>query len=388
MKCAYNEESLHRLETIKEAKRWAKSTLISKDQLTAISEEYKVTLYHPNLMIRLLLFVATALGLSGITGLFGAILFSQSSRNFICAVCVLYGAGTIAVLEKGLLSNNHFKSGVTEAMLYYACGFLIGGIGGLANFDLVALTTWACVVVFSLAAIRYLDLLLTAAATLSFAYALFYHLYDAGGVVQQLIPFFFIIVFAMAFLLFRRLRRNKDLLTWTNNLIVAESLSLFLAYCGGNYFVVRELSVNMMGLQIEAGEDIPFDYIFYTLTAFMPVALLYFGLKRKDVVLIRVSLFVFAFSALTFKYYFSLGAPEITLTLAGILIFGIALMLTIYLKKMRNGFIRENLLSEKWASTNAQAFVISQTLGGNQAEPTQDMPGGGKFGGGGSTENF
>jgi hypothetical protein len=277
---------------------------------------------------------------------------------------------------------------VTEAILYHGCGFLIGGIAGFADFDWPALTTWTCVFVFSFAAIRYLDLLTTAAAIFSFAYALFYHLYELGGVAQQLIPFSFIIVFAVSFLMFRKLRRKKELLAWTNNLIVAEYLSLLLAYCGGNYFVVRELSVNLMNLQIEEGGDIPFAFLFYALTLVMPVLYVYLGIKTKDVILIRVSLFVFAFSAFTFKYYFSLGAPEITLTLAGLVVFAMTLMLTNYLKTMRGGFTRENLLSEKWAATSAQAFVISQTLGGNQAASTADMPGGGKFGGGGATEDF
>lgn len=388
MKCAYNEDALRRLEVIKEAKRWAKSTLISRDQFAAIGEEYKVSLYHPNLMIRLLLFMATALGLSGVTGLFGTILFSEASRIFICLACVLYGAGTIVALEKMFLKNNHFKSGVTEAILYYASGFLIGGIAGLADFDLVALTTWTCIVVFSFAAVRYLDLLSTAAAIFSFAYALFYHLYEVGGIAQRLIPFVFIIVFSSSFLMCQKLRKKKNLLVWTNNLIVAECLSLLLAYCGGNYFVVRELSLNLLGLQIEEGGDIPFAYLFYTLTVLIPWLYLYFGIKKRDIILIRVSLFVFAFSAFTFKYYFSLGAPEIALTLTGIIVFVIALMLMNYLKKVRKGFTRENLLSEKWAAANVQAFVVSQTLGGNQASATQDMPGGGKFGGGGSTEDF
>lgn len=388
MNCAYNKDSIYRLEVIKEAKRWAKSTFISKDQLAAINEEYKVSLYHPNLMIRLLLFVATALGLSGITGLFGAVLFSDASREVICVVCILYGAGTIVALEKMFLKNNHFKSGVTEAILYYACGFLIGGIAGLADFDLIALTTWTCVFVFSFVAIRYLDLLTTVAAVLSFAYALFYHLYEIGGAARQLIPFAFIIVFTAGFLLFRKWRRRKDLMILTSNLIVAESLSLLLTYCGGNYFVVRELSVNLMSLQLEEGGDIPFAYFFYALTVVIPCLYLYFGIKKKDIILIRVSLFVFAFSAFTFKYYFSLGSPEITLTLAGITVFAAALALMNYLKKMRNGFIRENLLSEKWGATNVQAFIISQTLGGNQHAPAQDVPGGGEFGGGGSTESF
>jgi uncharacterized membrane protein YgcG len=61
-----------------------------------------------------------------------------------------------------------------------------------------------------------------------------------------------------------------------------------------------------------------------------------------------------------------------------------------YLKTMRGGFTRENHLAEKWANLNLQAFVISQTLGGNQpgAGSQIETGGGGKFGGGGSTDSF
>lgn len=72
------------------------------------------------------------------------------------------------------------------------------------------------------------------------------------------------------------------------------------------------------------------------------------------------------------------------------MLFGIALLLFNYLKTMRGGFTRENHLAEKWANLNLQAFVISQTLGGNQpgAGSQIETGGGGKFGGGGSTDSF
>ncbi len=388
MKCAYNKDSLYKLEVIKETKRWAKSALISKEQMAAISEVYKVAFYHPNLMIRLLLFVASVIALSGAGGFLGA-LFSGAGKTFLSFAAIIYGIMSFVVLEKAFLKNNHFKSGVTEAVMYQACGFIIGGVSGLSDFTNVAAIVWTCVAVFSFTAIRYLDLITTVAAILSFAYALFYHLYNLGGIMQQLIPFAFIFVFALAFLYARALKQKKEIYVWTNNLIVAESLFLLLVYCGGNYFVVRELSVNLMNMQVEQENDIPFAMLFYLLTILIPCVYLYFGINKKDIVLIRVSLFVFVFAAFTFKYYFSFGAPEVTLTIAGIIVFALAMVLMNYLKEIRKGFTRENLLSEKWASTNVQAFVISQTLGGNQATSSaSDTPGGGEFGGGGSSESF
>jgi hypothetical protein len=100
-----------------------------------------------------------------------------------------------------------------------------------------------------------------------------------------------------------------------------------------------------------------------------------------------VSLLVVAFSVFTFKYYFSLGHPEITLTAAGAILTGITLLIMNYLKTIRHGFTRENLLEEKWGSMNVQGILISQTMGGNTIADTFKGEGGG-FGGGGATGEY
>src|SRR5258706_16470430 len=107
--------------------------------------------------------------------------------------------------------------------MYQACGFIIGGVSGLSDVTNVAAIVWTCVAVFYFTAIRYLDLITTVAAILSFAYALFYHLYNLGGIMQQLIPFAFIFVFALAFLYARALKQIKEIYVLTNNLIVPRS---------------------------------------------------------------------------------------------------------------------------------------------------------------------
>jgi uncharacterized membrane protein YgcG len=176
---------------------------------------------------------------------------------------------------------------------------------------------------------------------------------------------------------------------WMNCLILAESICLLFIYAAGNYFVIRELSVNMMYMELEPGQDIPFAFIFYFLTVCVPIAYLYFAIKNKDAVLLRVSLLVLAFSVFTFKYYFSLGHPEITLTLAGAVLLIISYFFFQYLKVPKNGFTRENIMSDKWNNMNAEAFIMSQTLGGNKAIEDDSMKfGGGSFGGGGSGGNF
>jgi len=387
MTSAYNPINIYNLTVLKAAKNWCKHGFIEKDQLGAIRQTYAVPLYHPNSLIRILLFVATLFALSGATGFF-TLIVADSGRIFISLACIVYGLASFYAVEKFFIAKNHYKSGVTEAIIYHSCGFVIGGLGGISDFN-THILLWSCLVIFSFAAFRYLDLVCTVCAIGSLAGILFFEFYSLDGIFKQIIPFVFMLGFAPVYFISKKLSQRVDLKLWRNNLLILEVVSLLLIYVGGNYLVVRELSVELMGLAIEEGADIPFAFIFYTTTVLFPVIYLFFGIKNKDIILLRVSLILIAFSAFTFKYYFSLGHPEITLTAAGIILIVTAISVMHYLKKMRNGFTRENLLTERWGNMNAEAFLISQTMGGNQTSLNKsDLPGGGQFGGGGSTNDF
>ncbi len=121
------------------------------------------------------------------------------------------------------------------------------------------------------AAFRYLDLITTVAATGSLAGILFYNCFEAGGIFKQVIPFVFIFSFSVIYFLVRKLKSQNDLKIWGNNFLVLEIICLLLIYASGNYLVVRELSVNLMDLHLEEGEDIPFAFLFYLLTVAVPI---------------------------------------------------------------------------------------------------------------------
>ena len=388
MRSAYNEVWLYNLEVVKETKGWLKAKLIDEPEFKTISENYTTSFYHPNFVIRLLIFIATLIGLSGATGVL-ALIILDTNEMVISIGCLFYGIGSFVILDKTIIQNNkHYKSGLTEALMYHACGFTIGGFAGLFDFEILPLLAIS-LVTLSFAAYRYLDLLTTVASFFTLAYLLFHLFFDWGGIFQQIIPFMFILIFIPIYLLIKKWKSTERLSIWNNNFIIIESLSLLMIYLAGNYLVVRELSVNMIGLSLEIGEDIPYAFLFYTLTVLIPVAYLYVGIVNKDIVILRTSLLVLAFSVFTFKYYYGFDHPEIILTISGIILLAIALLLFNYLKVIRNGFTRENLISEKWTNMNAEAFVISQTLGGNQVKVDGSFQGkGGSFGGGGSSGSF
>lgn len=388
MKTAYNTEWLYNLAVNKETRRWFKEGFITEAQVLIIREAYPSGFYHPNFIIRILLFVAALLALSGVTGLLG-LMVADFDEDVIWVACILYGLISFIMLEKIFINNNkHFKSGVNEALLYHACGFTIGGMAALMNGD-SRVIFFCCLVVFSFSAIRYLDLVTTLAAFVSLAGWIFYEFYNAGGVYQQIIPFIFIVAFTPIYFVTKILKSKDRYTLWNNNLILVEALSLLLIYAAGNYLVVRELSESLMDLYIEEGNDMPFAFVFYALTVIIPIGYLFFGIKNKDVVLLRVSLVAFAFSVFTFKYYYGFGHPEFSLTIAGAIIIALTMWLLNYLKTVRNGYTREQLLAEKWGNMNLQAIIISQTMGGNQVTIDEQFKGqGGEFGGGGASGNY
>jgi hypothetical protein len=388
MKSAYNHTWLYNLAVIKETKRWWKHNFIERLQLDEIHKQYAVPFYHPNFIIRILLFVAALLALSGITGLLG-LMVSDFDDSVILTGCVIYGIVSFICLEQIFIkNNNHYKSGVTEALLYHACGFTIVGLVGLPDWN-THFMLFVFLIVFSFAAVRYIDLICTVAAVLSLAAILFYECYDQGGLFRQIIPFVFILCFTPIYFVAKNLKRKKALNVWHTCLVLVEALSLLFIYAAGNYLVVRELSVELMDLYLEDGADIPFALVFYVLTVIIPLLYLYIGITRKDIVMLRVSLFVFAFSVFTFKYYYGFGHPEFSLTIAGLVLTITTLWLFNFLKVTRNGYTRENLLSEKWGNMNAQAFIISQTMGGNTVKVDDQFEGGGGgFSGGGSSGTF
>ncbi|MBS1558210.1 MAG: hypothetical protein JST69_05725 [Bacteroidetes bacterium] len=385
MKSVYNANWLHNLTLVKEANRWRKQGWITHEQFDKISSAYSSSFYHPNFFIRLVLFVATLIALSGITGLLG-LAFVNTGRIVISVLCIFYGVISWFILETVFVhAQRHYKSGVNEALLYHSAGFIIGGIAGLVNANLYVVLA-ACVLVFAWAALRFIDLISTVAAWGCLGFFIFYLLYNTGEEARLIIPFIMILLFSGFYFLILKLQEKKGNEEWKNCFTLSETFCLLTIYAAGNYFVVRELSISLMSLSLQEGEDIPLAWLFYFLTITLPLIYLYFGIQKKNIVLIRVSLVVLACAVFTFKYYFSLGHYEITLTSAGIILLGIAGWLYRYLKTPRHGYTAENILSEKWGSSHISAFIISQTMGGNKApESAED---GGSFGGGGSTDRF
>ncbi|HQQ95620.1 MAG TPA: hypothetical protein PLX35_00080 [Cyclobacteriaceae bacterium] len=381
MKSAYDTHQVHNLTVLRESRNWLEHHFIRKEQFEQIQQTFKCRLYHPNFLIRIILFVATALGLVGVAGL-AILMVKDVGSDALRVLAVIYGIVSFIALDIWLIKKDHYKSGVTEAVMFQACICILGAVIDESELTFRVLAF----LVFAYTAFRYLDWISTLLSVGFLGAVLFSLLMKWENTGQAIMPFFFMMAFSTCYLSLPKIKARPSSSPWHNNLWLLEVSSLIIVYLSGNYYMVRELSIEISGLPLSPEEHIPFAYFFYAFTAVVPIIYVVTGLRKHNSTLIRVGALCAILSILTFKYYFSIAPPEITLTVAGALVILLAASLLNYLRLMGHGITRENILSEKWASASAEGFLVSQTMGGNEAKPNNQFEGGGgTFGGGGAT---
>jgi hypothetical protein len=402
---AYSQVSLEKLRINKTTEMWSKKNLIHKDSLDKIKVNYKVDFYSPNLFIRIALFFFTIILASSALGLLTVISFlgSGSGEEYGIGIrLIIYGIVLLVILEVLIKNKKIYKAGIDDALLYMTLSYIIGGIcviSTLTTYDNNGYSTWdpvneilICLLwsfpILLAATIRYADMLIAALSYLCLFVIMCLLLYKAGPIAQALIPFAGILFSALAYFLIRKYIKMESFLVWENPMTLIELLSLFTFYISGNYLVVRELSELLFDKETPAGEDIPLAIIFYLFTALIPFAYIWKALQSKDRIMLRTGLIIFAMGILTFKYYYSLGHHEISLTLAGIVMVAFAALVMKYLKTPRHGLTtKEDIHENSLLNTDIETIIIAESFKTTGPEKGFDF-GGGKFGGGGAGSSF
>lgn len=396
---AYNKQSLDHKRIVDKAKQWRAQQLLSAEQLSTIEQRYTADFYTPNLFIRIGLFIFTYILISTGTGLF-TLTFLTGIRNdsdsFINFSCLFFATICIVLLELFIKSRRLYKSGIDEALLYAAFIFICCALGylfrdSLDNTNTILCCTLILIPLFTTAVIRYADTLV-AFCLACCCYILFYLLViKLGAIAKLILPFAFMLLSIVIYLAVRQLKHREELVYWQNCMVVFECVALAIFYLSGNYFVIRESSIHFFNLMLIDGKDIPLAILFYLLTAIVPVAYIFYGLKRKDKILLWIGLVLVAAAVITFKHYFSLGHPEITLTIAGILMILIAYAAIKYLKTPKYGITFEEEQDEdNFLKTNAEAVLLAQSFTQHTPEHGDQSAtfGGGNSGGGGAGGDY
>lgn len=386
---AYNTQWLDALSVKEQAGKWYKKGLITQPQWQEIQARFVSGFYSPNFFVRIGLFFFCWILTSSTFGLIGVSLISAISDDELGAgiVLLLFSGLLFFALERFIKDQKYYCAGIDDALLYMA---LSSGIGGLCLCfepfleNHVTLYLLLSLPILIMAAIRYTDMLLTCLSYLC-AMGILFLVAESNNFTRIIISFLCMLFSGAVYIIIRKNKAREELRFWADCLMIIEACSLITFYLSGNYFVVKEL-----GESLFPGYTIPLAFLFYVFTAIMPLVYVFVGLKNKDRLILRIGLIMVAVSVLTFKYYFSLGHHEITLTIAGAIMVAVAYLAIRILKKNVYGLTyKEDLSSEDSPGYfNAEALLVAQTFG-PQLTPEKEFEfGNGKFGGGGAGGNY
>jgi len=387
---AYNKIWLANLRLHDQLENDLQNGRISNDEFTAIKEKYPIGFYTPGLFARIGLFILTCIVIIFVDGLITLMAGNAlSSAGFPIFLGILSYAG----LEVMVNVNHHYRSGVDDALLFIAgCLFFAGFFMMFEGFhdgtNHVALTgfTFLLSLVF---AIRFVDMLMSAVCCVFFF--LFVFFCWTTGISSGLLtaPFVMMIVSAALYWLIHIYGKQARLINYENCLIVAKVVCLLTLYAAGNYYIVQTLS-NDINSNGPGNTAIPFGSVFWAWTILLPFIYLFFGIKRKDVILLRTGLLLVVVAVVTFRNYFHILPIDVTLTLLGAALLGISYSIMKYLKTPKHGFTyAEPSEAHLMDPLKVESLIIAETFSKAPSAPADSSKfGGGDFGGGGSSDSF
>lgn len=382
---AYDRSGLDALLIRDAAQEWRRQGLLSEEQWLAVQAQHNPRFYSPNVFVRIGLAIFTLVLLSAALGLFLLISDLNSETGF-ALLCLFFGVVLFLLLELWIIgSARHYGSGVDDMLLYFGTSLLLGGLylfmpSGSQPLDYACLTLPFLVV----GSIRYLDRLMAAAA---FGYALMILillLMKSPKLAMLVMPFAGMLFAGGVYFWVQQGQSRYTWRHWHSALAVLELLALVLFYVSGNYWMVQNAGFEWFQL-----EQPPMAWFFWIFTFAVPLAYLYFGLRRKDRLMLDVGIACVAVAVFTYRAYFHVMPLAWAAVLGGAVLFAVAYFSIRHLRKHKGAYTYD-ADADKTLLQEIEQQLIAQHLA-QQPTPTPNKDaslGGGQFGGGGADGQF
>ena len=390
---AYNITWLANSRLLEQVKTDANNGRITPDELKRVTEKYLASFYTPNLLVRVGLFILTCIIVLFADG-FLTLVFSGSGFITTFGWFIFLGILIYVALEVMVSSNFHYRSGVDDALLYITAGqFTAAFAMTLFNYDssknYLLFAILICLLSLYLT-IRFADMLMTLVCYGAFLAVIYFSWIRTGAFGLATMPFVMMLVSAFIYWLALNNKKQKEFTNYQNMFAVLQALSLLSLYAAGNYFIVDSLSAQLNSTA-QAGRGLPFGAFFWLWTILIPFVYVGFGIKRKDVVLLRTGLILITGAVLTFRNYYHVLPVDVALCLGGVIVLGVVYAVTKYLKTPKHGFTyAEPEEAGKMDRLKIESLIIAQSFSHAPAAPADKGVkfGGGDFGGGGSSGDF
>lgn len=384
---AHDKTELENITLLEEAQSLNEAGFINKKQFEAISKQLIVPKSYNNLLIRAAFFLLGVFLYSSICGFFSLISVDLIDDNFKVLIFLYALVGFIGA--EFLTKQKFYGHGLDDA-------FILGsqltlaiaiGISTDGNGLLIAVTI---MITSLLSYLRYVHLSMALLFCLAATASLVYTMFELGDIGKNILPFILMLFSVAVYFYSKTVVKNLKTAFYHKGILLANSFSLILFYLSGNYLVVRELSVALLGAEIAPNSDISFAYIFYVFTFIVPAAYLVYSLLKKDRIMLWIGALAMAFSIYSIRFYYAVLPIETFLTIAGLLLFAFTYFAINKLKYKETGItFRPDRFTNSNAFVNAETLIASQL--GLKPETVQESDmkfGGGSFSGGGSSGEF
>ncbi|MBD0726513.1 hypothetical protein B6A10_15165 [Flavobacterium sp. L1I52] len=385
---AYDKNLLDNSILLDEAKDLKNAGFISKEQFENIHSQLSHLKTNKNLLVRLGFFLLGCLMYSSICGTLSLTLFQlfQNHLSIILLIIALVGIIGLEFLSR----ENYFGQGLDDAFLFGFLTSLGAFVGSSTNGEelLVALVlTLAAIITY----LRYLHLSSALIACIAATATIAYTSFEIGEITKSLLPFIMMLFANIGYWLSKGTLEKTKNNYYYKGLKLANNYCLILFYLAGNYLVVRELSIILLGTETPKGQDITFAPFFYIFTFFVPVAYILNGLRTRNRIMLWIGVLALTFSIYSIRYYYALLPLEIALTIGGIIVFFFSYFTIERIKEKELGitfkidrFLNSNTLANAEILITATQMSIKPTA----VDGSKMKFGGGDFSGGGSSGNF
>ena len=383
---AYNKTWLDNLFIKEEAENAFYLNHINSSEKENIESLYPVGFYTPNFFIRIGLFFLTVVIAGFSLGLL-ALLLMDNIENSFKGIILFFGLAAYGMLEFFVRSNKHYRSGVDDALLWISAFSIIISLNLLFEFSFLT----NAIIIFIVAgyfSVRFADWVMTCITTIAFLAIIFLFYLKAGTFARFTVPFILMGVCSIIYFFIKKIFEQKKYSHYYINGIVVQTTLLFGFYLAGNYFAVTEMSKQFFH-SLKENESISLGWLFWIFTVAIPVLYIWWGVKKKDVVLIRAGLILIAAMIFTIRFYYAVLPLETAMVLGGIFLIAVSYALTKYLATSKNGFTSAELLNQSAQNKlNIEALIISETFGNIHSPAAATNFGGGSGGGAGASGEF
>ncbi len=384
---AYNTNWLDNLQVQQQLEEAAAVNCITKEEKEVASAKYSVGFYTPNIFIRIGLFILTVVIASFSLGLLSLTLLSGGGEKSFAVVLFVLALAAYFALEVMVERKNHFQSGTDDALIWITGACIIGGINMLGDISPAA-NALITLLIAAYFLVRFIHPLMGILAVLALLAFVLLSLGTAGNFAKAAMPFVLFIISVIFYFIAQNLSKKVAFRFYKDAFTFMKITALLCIYISVNYCAVREASINMFHLDLEKNDELPFGWIFWFFTIFIPIVYIYWGIKKKEVVFLRVGLLLVAAIIFTVRYYYAVMPMEIAMASGGAILITGAYLLIQYLRQPINGFTSEAIADNQMqGKLNIEALVIAETFSG--VTPASDNNfGGGNFGGGGASGDF